>query len=345
MEHSLHPQNGLATLSEIHTTHGTLHLPQYFPGMKIDNSDLTKNLLPKYKFWFNTLMINISDLLSSRFSKIILNNKIHQLLEYDGIIFSDGGGYSKCSVDYTQKDIIEAQIMIDVDIASTLDYPILLRKTWHRRSRISKSVENALEAKKLAKNSKFLLYASVHGRSCTEIISVVRYLEKRGGFDGYAVGSLIPIFSNFRFVINLLIRLRQIIPNKPLHVYGLTGFGLFLLLFYMGVDSVDSHGYLLAGARRYYFILGKNTTRFHHLIKNKQLPCTCPICKNSTPKEIDDRTSLTFHNYWVLKNEVSIAREMIQKECYRDYLEERLEFFPIYLKELDYIDRKMANIL
>jgi len=290
-------------------------------------------------------MINASDLLSSRFSENLLKNKIHKLLEFDGIIFSDGGGFSKHSKAYNQKDVFEAQITLGVDIASTLDYPILLRKTWPRRDKITRSVENAIIAKNCAKNEDILLFASIHGRSFSEIISVVRYLEKHGGFDGYAIGSLVPMMSNLRYVINLILRLRRAIPEKPLHVYGLTGFGLFLLLFYLGVDSVDSHGYLLAGVRRYYFVFGRNTIRFNQLLNSEQLPCGCPICKNSKPEDINNRVMLSIHNYWVLRNEVSLAREMIHKESLRDHLVERLKPFPLYMKELDYIDRKMANFL
>lgn len=338
-------KNGLGNLTSLETSHGTLHFPQYFPGIKVDNGDLTKNIFPKYKSWFETIMINISDLLSSRFSRNILKDKIHNFLRYDGIIFCDSGGFSKHSSKYSQQDLLYAQLQIGVDIATTLDLPIRVTKTWHDRERIFKSIENALEASEYLKESNILLYASVHGRSSSELISVIQYLEKKGNFDGYAIGSLIPIMSNIRYIVNLIIKIKKTIPNKLIHVYGLTGYGLFLLLFYLGVNSVDSHGYLLYGVRRYYFIPGKATTRLNRLPIDSHLPCDCPVCNNVFPTDIDNRESLAFHNYWVLRNEVMMARNMMKQELYREYIKDRLKYFPIYLKEIDYIDRKISNFL
>jgi len=337
-------QNGLAKIQNLETPSGEIIFPQYFPGIKVDNNDLTKNLFPKYKSYFTNIMINISDLLSSRYAKKFLDNNIHDTLKFNGVIFSDSGGFTKKSQNFSQKVIIENQINLGVDIATTLDQPIRVSKTWHNRERILVSINNAIEASNLSKNFDIILFGSVHGRSSDEIISVIKYLEKKGSFHGYAIGSLIPITGNIRYVVNLILKVRRAIPHKPIHVYGLTGYGLFHLLFYLGISSVDSHGYLLHGVRRYYFIPGKNTTRLNQLKQDELLPCVCPICKDRYPREINHRVLIAMHNYLVLKHEVNLSHKMIQQEEYRSFIKDRLLHFPFYQKEIKYIDRKLLDI-
>ena len=345
MKHEYSRDNGLALISNLKTEHGLLNLPAYFPAVRFRNYDPFHSFIQRYKEQFPTLMINACDLKSARTPEGLRERGIHKFLEFDGIVFCDGGGFSKYSQPYTQRQIFRVQDQLGADIASTLDYPVYLRKTWHCRDRIARSAKNAVQMRKIVERSSFLIYASVHGRSSTEIINLVSYLEKHGGFDGYAIGSLVPLKGRIRHIIRILLKLRTTVPNKPIHVYGLAGLALFLILYYLGIDSVDSHGYLLSGARRYYYVLGKNTVRFSEILESRQLPCKCPICKGSTPEKINSREQLAFHNYWVVREELAFARKMIERNRYKEYLENRLVSFPLYKRELGYMTRKMENFL
>jgi 7-cyano-7-deazaguanine tRNA-ribosyltransferase len=345
LKHEYSANNGFALISNLKTEHGLLNFPAYFPAVRFRNFDPFHSFIQRYKEQFPTLMINACDLNSPRTPKGLLERGIHKFLRFDGIVFCDGGGFSKYSQPYNQRQILRIQDQLGSDIASSLDYPVHLRKTWHRRDRIVRSAKNAVQMRKTVEKSSFLVYASVHGRSSTEIINVVNYLEKHGGFDGYAIGSLVPLQTMIRHIIRILLKLRTAVPNKPIHVYGLTGLVLLLILYYLGIDSVDSHGYLLSGARRNYYILGENTVRFSDILESGQLPCKCPICKGSTPEKINSREQLAFHNYWVVRKEMAFARKMIERNRYKEYLENRLVSFPLYTRELGYMTRKMRNFL
>ena len=345
MNHKYSADNGLALISNLKTEHGLLSLPAYFPAVRFRNYDPFHSFIQRFKEHFPTLMINACDLKSPRTPQGLLERGIHKFLEFDGIVFCDGGGFSKYSQSYNQRQIFRVQDQLGADIASTLDYPVYLCKTWHRRDRIAKSAKNAVQMRKTAEKSSFLIYASVHGRSSTEIINLVSYLEKHGGFDGFAIGSLVPLQGRIRHIIRILLKLRTALCNKPIHVYGLAGLALFLMLYYIGIDSVDSHGYLLSGARRHYYVPGGNTIRFSEILKSGWLPCKCPICKGSTPEKINSREQLAFHNYWVVREELAFARKMIERNMYKEYLEERLVSFPLYRRELGYMTRKMENFL
>lgn len=345
MNHEYSASNGLAHISNLKTEHGLLDLPAYFPAVRFRNYDPFHGFIQRYKEQFPTLMINACDLKSSRTPQGLLEKGIHSFLEFDGIVFCDGGGFSKYSQLYNQRQIFRVQDQMGADIASTLDYPVYLRKTWHRRDRIARSAKNAVQMRKTAEKSDFLIYASVHGRSSTEIINVVSYLEKHGGFDGYAIGSLVPLQGMIHHITRILLKLRTAVRNKPIHVYGLAGLALFLILYYLGIDSVDSHGYMLSGARRHYYVPGGNTIHFSEILESGQLPCKCPVCKGSRPEEINSREQLAFHNHWVVRQELAFAREMIERNMYREYLENRLVSFPLYRRELGYMTRKMENFL
>lgn len=345
MKHEYSASNGLARVSTLKTGHGSLNLPAYFPAMRFRNYDPFLSYIRNHKEYFPTLMINGCDLKSTRIPKGLLERGIHKFLEFGGVVFCDGGGFSKFSQSYTQSDVKCLQHQVGADIASTLDYPVFLRKTWHRRDRITKSAHNAVQMTNTVDNSSFLIFASVHGRSSTEIINMVRYLDKHGGFDGYAVGSLVPIRARIRHIAKILLKLRISVPDKPIHVYGLTGLAFLLLLYYIGIDSVDSHGYLLSGARRYYYVPGRNTVRFSHILEGEHLPCRCTVCRGSTPEKISSREQLAFHNYCVVREELVFARKMIERNRYKEYLEDRLSSFPLYKRELGYLARKMEHFL
>jgi len=345
MKHEYSVHNGLALISKLKTNHGLLSFPAYFPAVRFRNYDPFHTYIRLHKEQFPTLMINASDLTSSRTPEGLLERGIHNFLEFDGIVFCDGGGFSKYSKSYNQNQIFRIQNQVSADIASTLDYPVYLRKTWHRRDLIARSAKNAVLMRKIAEKSNLLVYASIHGRSSTEIMNVVRYLEKHSVFDGYAIGSLVPLQSKIRYITKIILKLRTNVRDKPIHAYGLAGFALSLLLFFLGVDSVDSHGYLLSGARRNYYVPRGNAVHFSEILERRELPCRCPICKDSAPEEINSREQLALHNHWVIQEELAFAQKMIERNRYKDYLEARLVSFPLFKKELGYMTRKMENFL
>ena len=63
------------------------------------------------------------------------------------------------------------------------------------------------------------------------------------GFDGVAIGGLIPRMSDIENLLEIVDAVRAAVPDKPLHVFGLGKPGIVEALFQRGVQSVDSRFY------------------------------------------------------------------------------------------------------
>jgi tRNA-guanine family transglycosylase len=232
----------------------------------------------------------------------------------DTIVFADSGGFdfSSESVDTTPTETLETQRQVGADIYGTVDLPLSKEnRAAENERRIKQSTQYALEASDLHEGDE-LLFASVHGYDPGTIRNSIRYLEKHGDFDGYAVGSMVPIRTDYKRVTKLILAARQS-TDKHLHVYGLGGIVYQPLLLYLGVDSFDSSAFIRSAGNRNYFIPGFGGEELHTIDSLEHLPCPCPVCG---PRSLDsireDRDALTLHNLWALATELRRFRYVVE---------------------------------
>jgi len=98
----------------------------------------------------------------------------------------------------------------------------------------------------------------------------------------------------------------------------------------LGCDTFDSASYILFAREGRYM-----TERGVSILKEmKYLPCSCPVCRGSTVKDLLDmdqgqRTSrLAAHNLHVLRTEVELCKEAISEGRLWDLVEERATAHP-----------------
>lgn len=228
------------------------------------------------------------------------------------ILFADSGGYDfKCNeVDTTPGRTLETQRQIEADIFGTVDLPLSRdHRDAENQRRVRKSAEYALEASE-AHAGEALLFASVHGYDPETIRNTIQYLERHGEFDGYALGSMVPIRTDYNKVTKLIISARRA-TDKHLHVYGLGGIVYQPLLLYLGVDSFDSSAFIRGAGNRNYFIPGFGGQELQQIANLDHLPCSCPVCSSHQLSVIrEDRNLLTKHNLWALVIELRRFRYM-----------------------------------
>jgi tRNA-guanine family transglycosylase len=246
----------------------------------------------------------------------------------DVVLFADSGGFDFKSgeIDTTPEDTIETQSKIGADIFGTLDLPLSKdNRTSENRRRVQKSAEYALDASYLHDGDE-LLFASVQGRDPETIRNSVQYLEKHGEFDGYAIGGLAPIRSNYKKVIRLVLAARRA-TDKHLHVYGLGGIVYQPLLVYLGVDSFDSTAFIRSAGNRNYLIPGFGGEELRNIDGMEYLPCPCPVCCSTTLEEIrESRELLVKHNSWALAIELRKFRYIANSgEDIETYLDLRFQ--------------------
>ncbi|MEA1994317.1 MAG: tRNA-guanine transglycosylase [Euryarchaeota archaeon] len=252
---------------------------------------------------------------------------IHKVLKTKKPIFIDSGGfqYMKKNEELEQNFVLQYQEEAGCDIGVTFDYPIapkLSRKEKERRMR--KSVENSNLALTLKKNKKMMLYSAVHGHEPKDVKEYLRGLDE--GFDGYAVGSLVPKRRDYETLAKVISAAKS---EKPIHAFGITGFPALFALSYMGVETFDSWTYVVAAAFKEY--IHPETLKRVKLRDVEELPeCDCFICEKYGLKDFLESTSeaeilIALHNLSIFLREMRLIREKIGENELEAHILERGE--------------------
>jgi tRNA-guanine family transglycosylase len=147
----------------------------------------------------------------------------------------------------TPWDVLEFQEQ-HADIAFTLDFPIppdLPKKEAHSRQKLT--IKNALWALHNRRRKEMCLYACIQGWDAKSIAACAKTYAGHG-FDGIALGGMVPRARDRDLVLECVRAVRVEIPDLPLHVFGLGHPDFLEDLFALGVDSVDSSSYVKAAA-------------------------------------------------------------------------------------------------
>ena len=296
---------------KLDTPHGELQTPTLFPVSNIGNrsSDNT----PEYTD-------SIPDLSTAMVNSRAIRNREPQWnrlkngatlrgemdVAEDTIIFADSGGFDfqEEEVDTTPAKTIETQRKLGADIFGTVDIPLSRdNRQAENQRRINQSIEFALEASDVHDGDEILL-ASVHGYDPETIRNSINHLEKEGEFDGYAIGSLVPIRTDYEKVTKIILSARRA-TDKHLHTYGLGGVTYQPLLLYLGVDSFDSSAFIRSAGKRNYLMPGFGGEPLKNIDSLTHLPCACPVCNTRSFEKIrNDRDLLVQHNLWALALEL-----------------------------------------
>ena len=141
------------------------------------------------------------------------------------------------------KDVLELQEAI-ADVGFTLDFPIspnMNLKEAHKRQKLT--ILNAHWALANRRRRDLPLYACVQAWDGVSAKRCVKeYLDC--GFDGIAIGGLVPRSKNLMLVLEIVEAVKQEIGELPLHVFGLGHPVIIQRLYAAGVDSVDSSSYV-----------------------------------------------------------------------------------------------------
>jgi len=346
-------EDQLARIGQLKTPHGSLKTPTVFPVHNL-GADGGWNT-PRYWETFpniQTAMFNAYYMFANKrkiMDKLIASRGLHNFLNYPGVAFVDSGGFLtlRRGIAIDQEKILRIQEQSGADIASTVDFPFLIKNnSLTIAESIIRSIENAKEATRLKKREEMLLFASVHGNDPKIISNVLKHLAKYSVFDGFAVGSMVPIRSNLRLLVDLIFSARQAVPEKPLHVYGLGGILSTPLLVYLGADSFDSTSFIICGGKRQYFVPNYSYVSMKRIAELNELPCACSVCSSKTIQEIrENRALISLHNLWVLWYEIKQVHFAIAEQRLESYIKERYTRNPLALKAFEYAKRKIKRIL
>lgn len=317
----------------LETPHGTVDTPVLFPVRNVgkrssDNTPEYADSIPD----LNTGMVNARAIRQRdpQWERIQAGSSIREEMgvPQKTVLFADSGGFDFQSdnVDTTPERTLETQRAIGADIFGTVDRPLSREnRSEENQRRIEESTNYALQASDLHDGEELLL-ASVHGYDPETVRNTLQHLERYGEFDGYALGSMVPIRTDYEKVTNLILAARRA-TDKHLHVYGLGGIVYQPLLLYLGVDSFDSTAFIRSAGNRNYLLPGFGGEALGNIEEIERLPCSCPVCASRTYDEIRaERDLLTQHNLWALVTELRRFRYMATAgEDIESYLDLRFQ--------------------
>ncbi|WP_010477901.1 tRNA guanosine(15) transglycosylase TgtA [Thermococcus zilligii] len=271
---------------------------------------------------------------------------IHKLLDYDGIIEVDSGSFQLLrygDVDVTNREIVQFQHEIGVDIGTFLDIPT---PPDAPREKAEEDLRITLERAKEAEEIKGIaMNAAVQGSTYPDLRTYAAKKLSEMNFEIHPIGAVVPLMEGYRYrdLVDVVIASKQgLRPDRPVHLFGAGHPMVFALAVAMGIDLFDSASYALY-AKDDRYLTPEGTKRLEEL---EYFPCSCPVCSRYTPQELrempkEERTRLlAIHNLWVIREELNRVKQAIKEGTLWELVDERArghpKLFAAYKRLLEY---------
>ena len=285
---------------------------------------------------FGGLMTN-SYIAYSRRKDEALARGIHEVIDFDGVVMTDSGGYQVLvygDLEIGYREVASFQADIGSDLAVTLDRPTGYPQTKQKaRETVEYSLKNAVATMEEFGDRRTTWVGPVQGGVYEDLVqkSTKSLVENR--FDFLALGSPVQVMENYMFsdLVSMILSARLAMPySVPLHLFG-AGHPLTMpMAVALGCDTFDSASYVIFARTGRYMTRGG----VMKLQSMKYLPCSCPVCSNTSVKELlelghGERTKgLAVHNLYVLRGELESCKEAIAEGRLWDLVEERAMAHP-----------------
>jgi 7-cyano-7-deazaguanine tRNA-ribosyltransferase len=283
----------------------------------------------------NSYIIRNTDDLRER----ALSVGLHELLEFDGAIMTDSGSFQLAEygeIDVTTDEILAFQRDIGSDIATPVDVPTPPDADRERVEADLRVTEEALADAERADTDEMLLNAPVQGATFPDLRERAARHAYGTDLDVFPVGAVVPLMNDYRYaemVDAVMAAKRGLGADAPVHLFGAGHPMMLALAVAMGCDLFDSAAYALyARDDRYLTVRG---TR--HLADLSYFPCSCPICAEHTPDEIESRPDeererlLAEHNLHVTFEELRRIKAAIRDGDLLELVEARARGHPAML--------------
>jgi 7-cyano-7-deazaguanine tRNA-ribosyltransferase len=279
----------------------------------------------------------------------VIQKGVHKYLNYDGIIATDSGAfqqymYNDDSLDINANTIEKFQENIGSDFPVILDIPVQLEDSYElAKNKVLTTIQRAKENILRRTRSDCYWFGPIHGGKHLNLLKESSLEMSKLDFGVYAIGGIVKAFLDYRFDLTtqmLLTTKKYIIPNKPIHMFGLGLPQYFSLAVACGCDLMDSAAYALYAKENRYFTLSTGTKKLDEL---EEFPCHCPICSDFSPKEIrmfEDSMRIELlakHNLYIAFSELRTIRQAIREGNLWELVEQRVRTHPNLVKALNLI--------
>lgn len=282
-----------------------------------------------------------------------LEEGIHKLLSYGGIIEVDSGSFQLMrygDVEVTNREIVQFQHDIGVDVGTFLDIPTPPDVPRERAEEdLQITLERAREAEEIRE---IAMNAAVQGSTYPDLRTYAAKKLSEMNFEIHPVGAVVPLMESYRYrdLVDVVMASKQgMRPDRPVHLFGAGHPMIFALAVAMGIDLFDSASYALY-AKDDRYLTPEGTKRLDEL---EYFPCSCPVCSRYTPGELmempkEERARLlAIHNLWILREELNRVKQAIKEGTLWELVDERARSHPklyaAYKRLLEYRDYLEKN--
>lgn len=303
----------------LYTNHGEVETPAYVPVVHPVKQSISPKKMRQMGF---DLIITNAYITLNRYGEEAVKRGIHDIINYDGAVMTDSGGYQVLEygkVDVNPKEIASFEQDIQADIAIPLDRPT----GYGLSKRIAKSyVDHTLKVSKETlqqseKNGQIWV-GPIQGGEHFELVTKSTKALVEYGFEMLALGSPVEFMESYEYKLlgKMIIAAKKHMPNSiPLHLFGAGHPMTIPLAVALGCDTFDSASYMLY-ARKDRYITEDGTTKLDEM---SYFSCNCEVCTKYNPKEIrtierEERTNkIALHNLFAIKAEVDRVKEAIHE--------------------------------
>ncbi len=307
-------------IGTLHTKSGPVETPAFFPVIDPLRQELTINDIKEVGF--NQVITN-AYLLYKRFGETASKEGVHKVLGFDGVVMTDSGAYQLLEyghIDMDQGSIIRYEEAVGSDIAVILDHPTGDVSRKEAEESVAKTLGNAKEALSVVnvEESRTVWVLPVQGGKYLDLVARSAEESSKLPYPMYALGSPTVFMEKYRYgvVLDMLGTAKlRLPPERPLHLFGAGHPLIFPFAAALGADTFDSASYILY-ARDDRYMTDYGTVRLQDL---EYFPCSCPICRKYTPRDLlemppgERRRLLALHNLYVIKRSLERTKQAIRE--------------------------------
>jgi 7-cyano-7-deazaguanine tRNA-ribosyltransferase len=321
-------------IGTLHSNHGKIETPAYVPVIHPVKQTISSKKIRNMGF---DLVITNAYITMKRHGENATKRGIHDIIDYDGAIMTDSGGYQVLEygeVDVTPADMAEFEKKIMTDFAIPLDKPTgygLNKKK--AKSFVDQTLKDAKKTLANRIDNGQVWIGPIQGGEHQELVKKCTKNLLNYGFPMLALGSPVEFMESYEYKLlaEMIIMAKKHMPDAvPLHLFG-AGHPLTIpLAVALGCDTFDSASYILYAKHDRYIEEDKTT----HLQDIRYFSCTCEVCTKFNPKEIlslefeEKVNHIALHNLFAIKAEVDRVKESIHEGRLWEYVMKKIRAHP-----------------
>ncbi|WP_371802032.1 tRNA guanosine(15) transglycosylase TgtA [Candidatus Lokiarchaeum ossiferum] len=274
----------------------------------------------------------------------IISKKLHEHLDFPGIIATDSGGFQDYmyagDIKLTPEEIEPFQENLGSDCPVILDIPVQTTDSYEEAKwKVDVTLKRAEENIQRRTRTDTAWFGPIHGSIYPDLLKRSALGMSKYDYGIYAIGGIVKTFIDYRFDLDVAILLevrKWLRADRPLHMFGLGLPAFFSLAVACGADTFDSAAYILYAKDDRYFTL-TGTRNINDLI---ELPCHCPICTSFSANELkklpkqERITAIAEHNLYHSYSELKAIKQAIHEGSLWDLVEHRVHAHPKLIKAL-----------